>query len=372
MIGRRSTQFFAVLAIGGACLLLLRSPRSEVFGDLLRVQRLPFQMDTVRLGNLPTPRALELERWHGAADDFGVLTSIVVEDEFIFVSDLGYRPHGAMIDRTSGQLVARFPDAGHAAFDWQDLRIVGVRDSGTSLSVLIWDARRNEIAEVDPSQSFEDQMGSATRVPSGLSQLRAPALLGDTLAFPGYFLNDALLLTDLNAVPLLLVGGAPPVPMPTRLEPRDLRGILNSAEVATTATSGQRRVAVAHQQSDRLQLFDFQSLRGTVVLGPDSLSPSYVVRNGTPVFLPEHRRGYTNVAATSTHVYALYSGRPRGGASAREIRVFTWSGQLDAIITLDYPIQDLAVVAEEGLLFGLVSEFDQRLARVGQWTLPGP
>jgi hypothetical protein len=63
------------------------------------------------------------------------------------------------------------------------------------------------------------------------------------------------------------------------------------------------------------------------------------------------RFGYVDVATTGSRIYGLFSGRrrgdfPRGQAVyARQIHVFDWAGELEAVLDLDSDV--IAIAADE-------------------------
>ena len=129
--------------------------------------------------------------------------------------------------------------------------------------------------------------------------------------------------------------------------------------------------------------------RGALITFADVPFPSsgeFVVNSRQELVWRRERLHYLDCSATSTHLFALYSGRrdattpdgtPIPGADdSRYIHVFGWDGKLVRVLELDVGLVSLAVDEAESTIMGIgagsASLYRMRLPRIGTTALRTP
>jgi hypothetical protein len=111
------------------------------------------------------------------------------------------------------------------------------------------------------------------------------------------------------------------------------------------------RIAVVTIHAGQLEIYDALGNLLIQTDGPFSFGPELTAgRQGDPERGPRYRSGYSSVAATDDHIYALFAGRAeahfRGGWSrsyAEFVHVFTWDGELERVFKLDREVIRIAL-----------------------------
>jgi hypothetical protein len=95
------------------------------------------------------------------------------------------------------------------------------------------------------------------------------------------------------------------------------------------------KVAVAYRHNNVVQLYDLMLGEGVSFAGPEPFDPP----RGPEIGDPNPRRlAYTYVRATGEYVYAMFCGCSLSGDLSEKptrLHVFTWTGELVAILPLD-------------------------------------
>lgn len=123
------------------------------------------------------------------------------------------------------------------------------------------------------------------------------------------------------------------------------------------------RLAVATRHADVLEIYDAHGRRLAVGERPFNFEPAFEVKEkgGSPALASGDalRFGYVDLATTDDRIYALFSGRTRGGSPpgeavfGRYVHVFDWTGRLRQVLELDVPILALAVTEDGRTLYGI-------------------
>lgn len=122
------------------------------------------------------------------------------------------------------------------------------------------------------------------------------------------------------------------------------------------------RLAFASRYADKLEIYDTVGHLLATGTRPFKFDPVYAVgvRSGAPALamVPTSRIGYVDVAADSSHIFALFSGRTIGGNGSqayygREVHQYSWDGQLERVIELDNTASAITVTPDERFLYCL-------------------
>ena len=148
---------------------------------------------------------------------------------------------------------------------------------------------------------------------------------------------------------------------------------LQEAYSSRLATDPRReRVALAMDYADRLEFFAPSGKRVATNQRPFGFEPTYVVVGKGDyrhaAFTGDSREGYRGVDATSTLVFALFSGRrPRDFKNdamfGRHVHVYSWAGVLRGVLELDAAAIDMAVDPQARMLYTLVHDPEPRVVR---------
>lgn len=148
---------------------------------------------------------------------------------------------------------------------------------------------------------------------------------------------------------------------------------LQEAYSSRLATDPRReRVALAMDYADRLEFFALSGKRLATNQRPFGFEPTYVVVGKGDyrhaAFTGHSREGYRGVDATSTSVFALFSGRrPRefknDAMFGRHVHVYSWAGVLRSVLELDAAAIDIAVDPQARMLYTLVHDPEPRVVR---------
>ena len=79
---------------------------------------------------------LHAEESYGSSEGYAFLTSVQVTESRLLVTDVGYMPHCAVLERATGRMVKRLPAPGDPTRQWQDPRIGGVLTGDDSTRIL--------------------------------------------------------------------------------------------------------------------------------------------------------------------------------------------------------------------------------------------
>jgi hypothetical protein len=141
-------------------------------------------------------------------------------------------------------------------------------------------------------------------------------------------------------------------------------GVLQHAFTGTIkAHPGRMRFAVGARNAGLLEIFDAVGQRLARARVPEEFGPRFTLnqtdKRVTMASGDDLRFGYVDVATTSGRIYGLFSGRTRGeyprgqAVYAREVHVFDWSGELEAVLDLDSDVIAIAADERDGALYAV-------------------
>lgn len=122
------------------------------------------------------------------------------------------------------------------------------------------------------------------------------------------------------------------------------------------------RMVLATRYADRIEFFRTSGEKFGEATRPFSFEPKFSVGAGKvgPVmqFGDDMRYGYTGLAATDQLIFALFSGRMRGGFNSQApfanfVHVYDWTGRLLRVFRLDVSVVGLAVDSKASRIFAL-------------------
>jgi hypothetical protein len=293
----------------------------------------------------------------GGEGSFGWLSEIHAHDSVLLVFDR--QPPQAdeqlqVIDPHDGRTVVRAGAPGQEQSAIGNTVSIG-RVPGAS-GLFVWDYRNRRLGRY--------MLGSSGPEPTAFFHLRdriplfQMAWLGnDMIVANGMFSDEILRFYKADAssqtLEYLHAGGQVLHP---REEPTVARELSRNM-MAADPTVG--RVVTAFMYANRIHIYDTSGKLLHVTGGPEEVVPKYsvaglrFVRDQAGGF----RMAYVDVAATRERVYALFSGQgPPNVAAADEVHVFTWQGDLVAVLGLDQLVNWMAVNEAGDRLYGVQLE----------------
>ena len=232
------------------------------------------------------------------------------------------------------------------------------RDPRDANSVWVFDVSLSRLTRIDLARL--DRSGSNPEILTLRADLVPvqPLWLSDSvLVSPNFSPRGRLLFLD-RAGRLIRSGGE--VPTDSRGTPP---GVLQQAWTGKLAVmpSGNRMV-IATQFADQIEIYDAAGTLVRKVRGPFRFDPRFTVANAgdmqTMASDESMRIGYSDLAVTDEHIYALFSGRTReafGGGGApfgRYVHVYDWDGNLVRTLELSTPVISLAISPDHKTLYG--------------------
>lgn len=153
-------------------------------------------------------------------------------------------------------------------------------------------------------------------------------------------------------------------------------GALAHAEILARHPHG-GTVAAAGVRTGSLLLFSGEFAAADTAEVPFPTVPEIEVTRPRDEGLPGYRMhspyGYLDLAATPRHLFALYSGRRlrdhgEEASAGSELHVYTWTGELVAILRMDTALRAVAVDPADGIAYGTRWEEDPAVV---SFELPG-
>lgn len=168
-------------------------------------------------------------------------------------------------------------------------------------------------------------------------------LTADTLVTPGLLTDARLALYDSGGRRIGSLGRPP-----MRLMPRQP---LQAAQARLAHHPDRPVVALADRYVSRIELVDLATFASTAVAGP-------VAVNADRPIVELDRFAYLDVAATASHIVALFSGRYRRAFGQRAVfgaclHVFRWDGTLETAFRLDTDVLAIAMADEGRIVYAL-------------------
>jgi hypothetical protein len=288
------------------------------------------------------------------SDALGQPSALALSGPYLVVLDGLGAPAVHVLRRTDGVRVAAAGREGEGPGEYRGPR--GLQ-AGAGGSVWVFDVELQRLTRLDLAGLRGDSVPPpAEMVTFGAGVLpMSPQWVGDALVSPGLYDTGRLGWFD-RAGRFLRTTGALPPPE-TGAPPR----VVQHAYTGTLAVRPDgARMAVGTRHADRLEIYDAAGTLLHLVRGPRPFEPVFqvAVAQGQPYMASgdELRFGYVDVAATDRAVYALYSGRTRGGAPGvasfgRAVHVYGWDGRLRRTLALDADVLGIAVDEEARRLY---------------------
>lgn len=278
---------------------------------------------------------------------------LLVDAGTLWVTDGSGDPFVQVIDLTSKRVVLSYGPKGEGPGDFASIQNLSARPGAVG-PPWAFDGRLDRLTRL-AGLSGVDKRVYSIQPPETLRPLRLIWLTYDTLLALGDLDTNRIILADstgrrLRMVKSALLGGDS-IPIQTRSSP--------SSGIIVCVAPERRRFAVLFIGAGRIDLHAYSGSLLTRAKVPFASNESFD-RDSAGSWharLP-HRRYYADCAATSGHLYALFSGhrtdsRPGGGViiDAAYVHVFDWSGGLQGVIQLDHNVSAVAVEGDS-VLYG--------------------
>ena len=289
-----------------------------------------------------------------SSDSLGSPHLIAVGRDRIYVGDTKASRSLLIFDRHTGDFVSSVGDEGQGPREINFLWAMDFKpgqDSG-------W------LFEFSPRRMLFFDGGSLTGESIVLQDLGAPMgpawITGSRIASVGMYEEGRLAVHRADGDFMYFIGDHPPgesdVPVPVRQ---------HAFEALIQTNSDSSKIVVATQNTDRIEIYDTDSLLHTI-RGPVFSEPHYTVHHNDSgdswlSLDDETIKSYSSVAATDEFIFALYSGRtlewlkrttwfvPPG----RTVFVFTWSGHPVATLNIEDGVVAIGVSADSHNLYAV-------------------
>lgn len=217
--------------------------------------------------------------------------------------------------------------------------------------------------------------------------LQADWLDDSTIVATGIYPDGRIAVTDRRGRILRYIGKRPPSPpgqdVPVSVLQHAFTGPL-------TVAPDRKRIAMGTENADRLEIYRPDGSLVRELRGAFGFDPVYEVHRkpagSTMATGQDLRFGYTGLASTDDHIYAMYSGqlRAKGGYYSyfgTEVHVYTWNGDRVATFKLDERARAIAVTSDGQRLYAVQWAPEPRvvqysvgahLARTASAPRPGP
>jgi hypothetical protein len=189
--------------------------------------------------------------------------------------------------------------------------------------------------------------------------LHAEWLNDSTVAATGIFPDGRIAVTDRRGRILRFIGKRPPSP-PGQDVP--ITVLQHAYTGPLTVAPDRQRIAMGTENADRLEIYRADGSLVREVRGAFGFEPVYEVHRqpagNTMATGGDLRFGYTGMASTDAHIYAMYSGQLRaegGGYSyfGTEVHVYRWNGDRVATLKLDERARAIAVTPDGEWLYAV-------------------
>lgn len=206
--------------------------------------------------------------------------------------------------------------------------------------------------------------------PGGPTLLFQADWLNDsTIAATGIYPDGRIAVTDLRGRIVRHIGEKPSLPggreVPVTVLQHAFTGPL-------TVSPDRRRLAMGTENADRLEIYRPDGALVRALRGASGFDPVFEVHSkpagNTMATGNDLRFGYTGLASTNRHIYAMYSGQVRGDGGAysyfgTEVHVYTWEGERVATFSLDERARAIAVTPDGKLLYAVQWTPEPRIVR---------
>lgn len=276
-------------------------------------------------------------------------------------------------DRMTGRVRSVFGREGSGPGEFRSIGALTIRwDSGTGRqSVWAFDRALGRLTEIDLRNPNSPQIG---RTVSGelAGQYSAYWLSSTAIVGVGAFTDKRLTLYDSTGSRLRSVGE---LPLYDEGVPATVAHQALQPSIAVSASGD--RIAVGARYSGQVDLYSMPEGALSSARVPSPFRPTIDVgSNGAMLVFRTDRNtrfGYISLTASTTRIYALFSGRTRGqfpgrANYARELHVFNWSGRLIEVARLDRDVFSIASTADGSILYGISHEPDSEILKFSLGT----
>lgn len=284
----------------------------------------------------------------GRSGNLALPYAIAVVGRFLAVGD-NADTMLALFDRMSGERVAAAGRRGAGPGELEGVWTLQglVADSGTN-RIWVFDADQNRVVEYGVSNS------GALKFTGRQVESQLP---GKTLSFywvsdtiivaVGYFSQGRFFIADSTGRPTVALGA---IPYASATFPA--LAAQQALQPTAAVRPGGRAVAIAARYAGRIDIYDTRTGELHTADVPIPFEPDLkLLRNDKiPVLFqgPDTRFGYVSIAATSSRIYALFSGRTRTAFPHRanfgsQVHVFDWNGKFLNSIELGLDALQIAI-----------------------------
>lgn len=199
--------------------------------------------------------------------------------------------------------------------------------------------------------------------------LKASWLNDSTIAATGIYPDGRIAVTDRRGRIVRYIGKRPPSPagqdVPITVLQHAFTGPL-------TVAPDRQRLAMGTESADRLEIYRPDGTLVRELRGASGFDPVFEVHRkpagSTMATGNDLRFGYTGLASTQRHIYALYSGQLRGEGGrysyfGTEVHVYTWDGDRVATFKLDERARGIAVTPDGRQMYAVQWTPEPRVVR---------
>ncbi|HEX6040565.1 BF3164 family lipoprotein [Longimicrobium sp.] len=199
--------------------------------------------------------------------------------------------------------------------------------------------------------------------------LKAGWLTDSTIAATGIYPDGRIAVTDRTGRIVRYIGKRPPS-TPGQNVP--ITVLQHAFTGPLTVAPDRQRLAMGTESADRLEIYRADGTLVRELRGASGFDPVFEVHSkpagNTMAIGADHRFGYTGLASTDEHIYALYSGQvlSEGGAYAyfgTEIHVYTWDGDRVRTYRLDERARGITVTRDGRWLYAIQWVPEPRIVR---------
>jgi hypothetical protein len=307
------------------------------------------------------PKAVPLSGRVVAKGEFlGRPSSISVAGDRLVVTDAS-APFVHILSAADGSHQVSFGEAGKGPGEFREAAQVlpDVRGDG---SFWVLDASLCRVSHFSmPAGAAVPRVDQTLNLDAGGPTLlmKADWLTDSTIVATGIFPDGRMAVTDRRGHILRYIGKRPESPagqdVPITVLQHAFTGPL-------TVAPDRRHVAMGTENADRLEIYRPDGTPVRAVRGAFGFDPVYEVHRkpagNTMATGQDLRFGYTGLASTNDHVYAMYSGQLRGEGGmysyfGTEVHVYTWNGDRVATYALDERARAIAVTPDGRRLYAV-------------------
>ena len=308
------------------------------------------------------PEAVPLSGQVVARGEFlGRPASISVAGNHLVVTD-GSAPYVHVLSARDGTLLQSFGQRGAGPGEFRHATKVLPHPDGDG-SFWVYDGALGRFSYF----SFPEGGRGVPRVgdvltlePGGPTLLMHADWLNDsTIVATGIFPDGRIAVTDRRGRILRFIGKRPPSP-PGKDVP--ITVLQHAFTGPLTVSPDRQRIAMGTENADRLEIYRPDGTLVRELRGAFGFDPVYEVHRkpagSTMATGGDLRFGYTGLASTNHHIFAMYSGQLRAEGKGysyfgTEVHVYAWNGDRLATFGLDERARGIAVTPDGERLYAL-------------------